>query len=170
MFGPASLGAALAIKELIAGRQAARARSLLGTPAEEDVGGKIYMARDGVFNDLDVVLAWHPGEQTKPTTCRARRWSMSRVEFHGKAAHAASDPWNGRSAVDALELFTARRQPHARAREAEVRMHYTIATGGDVPNVVPEYAQGVAVGAGLGSAAKSKRCSRACASSQKARR
>ena len=139
LFGPASLGAALAIKELIQAGKLQGTVRFYGTPAEEDVGGKSYMARDGLFNDLDVVLSWHPDDRTRADNMSSYAMVDVRVEFYGKAAHAASDPWNGRSAVDALELFTDGvnlMREHIRPRS---RMHYTIAAGGDVPNVVPEY-------------------------------
>jgi aminobenzoyl-glutamate utilization protein B len=61
MFGAGSLGAALSIKELIAAGKLKGTIRFYGTPAEEDLAGKVYMARAGLFNDLDVCLDWHPG-------------------------------------------------------------------------------------------------------------
>lgn len=139
MFGAASMGAALAIKEQIEAGKLKGTIRFYGTPAEEAVGGKTYMARDGLFNDLDVVLAWHPGDETQADTTSSQAMVDLIVEFHGKAAHAAGDPWNGRSAVDALELFldgVNLMREHIRPTS---RVHYTIVAGGDVPNVVPEY-------------------------------
>jgi len=97
------------------------------------------MARDGVFNDVDVMLAWHPGDKTQADTTSSQAMVDLVVEFHGKAAHAAADPWNGRSAVDALELFTHGINLMREHVKPTSRMHYTIVSGGDVPNVVPEY-------------------------------
>ena len=68
LFGAGSLGAALAIKELIAAGKLKGTIIFFGTPAEEAVGGKTYMARDGVFNDVDVMLAWHPGDESMADT------------------------------------------------------------------------------------------------------
>ena len=65
LFGPASLGAALAVKEQIAAGKLKGTIRFYGTPAEEAVGGKTYMARDGVFDDVDVMLAWHPGDHVR---------------------------------------------------------------------------------------------------------
>jgi aminobenzoyl-glutamate utilization protein B len=141
MFGAASLGAAVAIKEQIAAGRIKGTIRFYGTPAEEDVGGKIYMVRDGLFNDLDVVLAWHPGDETQADTNSSQAMVDLGIEFHGKAAHAASDPWNGRSAVDALELFTHGTNLMREHIKPTSRMHYVIVKGGDVPNVVPEYAK-----------------------------
>lgn len=141
LFGAGSLGAAVAIKELIeAGRLNGTIR-FYGTPAEERIGGKIYMARDGLFNDLDVCLAWHPSDKTRADMTSSQALVDFIVEFHGRTAHAAADPWNGRSAVDGLELFTDGINMLREHVKPSVRMHYTIVSGGDVPNVVPEYAK-----------------------------
>ena len=139
MFGAASLGAALAIKEQIAAGKLKGTIRFYGTPAEESVGGKTYMARDGVFNDVDVMLAWHPGDETQADTTSSQAMVDLIVEFQGKAAHAAGDPWNGRSAVDGVELFTHGVNLMREHIKPTSRMHYAIVAGGDVPNVVPEY-------------------------------
>ncbi len=141
LFGAGSLGAAIAIKELIAAGKLKGTIRFYGTPAEESVGGKIYMARDGLFNDLDVCLAWHPDEKTKADVQSSQALVDFIVEFHGRAAHAAFDPWNGRSAVDGLELFTHGLNMLREHVKPSVRIHYTIQKGGDVPNVIPEYAK-----------------------------
>lgn len=141
LFGAGSLGAAVAIKELIAAGKLKGTIRFYGTPAEESVGGKIYMARDGLFNDLDVCLAWHPDDKTRADVQSSQAMVDFIVEFYGKAAHAAFDPWNGRSAVDGLELFTHGLNMLREHVKPSVRMHYTIVKGGDVPNVVPEYAK-----------------------------
>jgi aminobenzoyl-glutamate utilization protein B len=141
LFGAASLGAATAVKELIAAGKLKGTIKFFGTPAEESVGGKLYMAREGVFQDLDVCLAWHPGDENEADTGSSQAMVDFIVEFKGKAAHAAADPWNGRSAVDGLELFTHGINMLREHVKPTVRMHYAILKGGDVPNVVPEYAK-----------------------------
>jgi aminobenzoyl-glutamate utilization protein B len=138
LFGPASLGAAIAVKELIAGGRLSGSVRFYGTPAEEAVGGKAYMARDGVFKDVDVALAWHPSDRTRADMQGGQAIVDLMVEFKGKAAHAAADPWNGRSAVDAVELFTHAVNLMREHVRPTTRMHYAITAGGDVPNVVPE--------------------------------
>lgn len=141
LFGAGSLGAAIAIKEQIAAGRLKGTVIFYGTPAEEDYGGKVYMARDGLFDDVDAVLAWHPSDETQADMVSSQAMVDLAVEFRGRSAHAAGDPWNGRSAVDALELFTHGvnlMREHVRPTS---RMHYTIVAGGDVPNVVPEYAK-----------------------------
>jgi aminobenzoyl-glutamate utilization protein B len=141
LFGAGSLGAAIAMKELIQSGKLKGTIRYYGTPAEEAVGGKVYMVRDGLFKDLDVCLAWHPATETVSDTKSSQAVVDFIVEFKGKAAHAAFDPWNGRSAVDALEIFTHAlnlMREHIRPTQ---RMHYVIQKGGDVPNVVPEYSK-----------------------------
>lgn len=141
LFGAASLGAALAIKEQIAAGKLKGTVRFYGTPAEEDHGGKIYMAREGLFDDADVVLAWHPGDDTQADTVSSQAVIDLAVEFHGRSAHAAADPWNGRSAADAAELFTTGvnlMREHVRPTS---RMHYVTQSAGNVPNVIPEYAK-----------------------------
>ena len=141
LFGTASLAAATAIKELIQEGKLTGTIRFYGTPAEEAIGGKIYMARDGLFDDLDVCLAWHPSDKTRADTTSSQALVDFIVEFRGKAAHAAYDPWNGRSAVDGLELFTNGINMLREHVRPSVRIHYTIVHGGQVPNVVPDYAK-----------------------------
>jgi aminobenzoyl-glutamate utilization protein B len=141
LFGSGSLGAAVAIKELIANGKLKGTIRFYGTPAEESVSGKIYMLRDGLFNDLDVCLDWHPNPEIAASTQSSQAMIDFIVEFKGKSAHAAADPWNGRSAVDGLEAFTHGVNLLREHVIPSVRMHYAIKAGGDVPNVVPEYAK-----------------------------
>lgn len=141
LFGAASLGAAVAIKEMIAAGQLKGTIRFFGTPAEEAVGGKVYMIREGAFKDVDIMLAWHPADETRADTESSQAIVDFIVEFHGKAAHAAADPWNGRSALDGAELFLNGVNMLREHVKPTVRMHYTIASGGDVPNVIPEYAK-----------------------------
>jgi aminobenzoyl-glutamate utilization protein B len=141
LFGAGSLGAAIAIKDLIMKGLLKGTIRFYGTPAEEAVGGKIYMARAGLFNDLDVCLDWHPSDDTKASVQSSQALLDISVIFKGKAAHAAYDPWNGRSALDGLELFTTGVNMLREHIKPSVRMHYVMKKGGDVPNVVPEYAE-----------------------------
>jgi aminobenzoyl-glutamate utilization protein B len=141
LFGAASLGAAVAVKELMAAGKLQGTVRFYGTPAEESVGGKLYMVREGLFKDVDVVLAWHPSDETKADTQSTQAMVDFIVEFHGKTAHAAFDPWNGRSALDGLEIFTHALNMMREHVRPTVRMHYVIKDGGDVPNVVPDHAK-----------------------------
>jgi aminobenzoyl-glutamate utilization protein B len=141
LFGAASLGAATAIKELIAAGKLHGTIRFYGTPAEEAVGGKTYMVRDGLFQDVDIALAWHPSDETRADTKSTQAIADMMVEFHGKTAHAAFDPWNGRSALDGLEIFTHALNMMREHVRPSVRIHYVIKDGGDVPNVVPDHAK-----------------------------
>ena len=137
MFGAASLGAALAIKELMAAGKIKGTIRFYGTPAEEDIGGKIYMARAGLFNDLDVCLDWHPDFENKANMQSSQAMVSYLVEFKGKSAHAAADPWNGRSALDGAEFFAHGINYLREHVHPSVRMHYVFKKAGDVPNVIP---------------------------------
>jgi aminobenzoyl-glutamate utilization protein B len=141
LFGVASLGAAVAVKELIAAGSLKGTLKFFGTPAEEAIGGKIYMIRDGVFKDVDVVLVWHPDDDTKVDYEGAQANVQFFVEFRGRTAHAAADPWNGRSAADAIEAFTHGLNLLREHVKPTVRIHYTVQKAGEVPNVVPDYAR-----------------------------
>jgi len=138
MFGPGSLGAALAIKDLIAKGKIKGTVRFYGTPAEEDGGGKIYMIRAGLFKDVDVCFDWHPDSEIKAGIQSSQAIVDLLVEFKGKSAHAAFDPWNGRSAADAAELFSVGVNYLREHVKPSVRMHYVVKEEGNVPNVVPE--------------------------------
>jgi len=137
LYGVASLGAATAIKQLIDDGKLQGTLRYYGTPAEESIGGKTYMARDGLFDDLDVALAWHPGDETKVDITGGQAMVETSVEFAGTASHAAFDPWNGRSALDGLELFTHSLNLLREHVQPSVRIHYSYIDGGGAPNVVP---------------------------------
>ena len=141
LFGVGSLAAAIAVKQLIVQGKLKGTIKFFGTPAEESGNGKVYMARSGLFNDLDLCFDWHPGTQTEAATQSSTALVEYNIEFFGKAAHAAGDPWNGRSALDGLELFTDGINMLREHIKPSSRMHYVIQSGGDVPNVVPEYAK-----------------------------
>ena len=141
LFGVGSLGAAIAVKELIEQGKLNGTIKFFGTPAEESGNGKVYMANAGLFDDLDLCFDWHPGTQTEAATQSSTALVEYNIEFFGKAAHAAGDPWNGRSALDGLELFTDGINMLREHIKLSSRMHYVIQNGGDVPNVVPEYAK-----------------------------
>lgn len=141
LFGTASLGAAIAIKELIEQGKLKGTIKFYGTPAEEKFFGKLWMIRAGLFNDVDVVMDWHPGAETKAAVQTGLALVDFIVEFKGQAAHASADPWNGRSASDALELYTTGINYYREHVKPTVRIHYHIQDGGQVVNVVPDYSR-----------------------------
>jgi len=141
LFGAASVVGAIAIKETMASEGIPGTIRLYGTPAEETVIGKVYMARDGLFDDLDAAIDWHPGTTTETRNQPGRAMNSFTVEFFGQAAHGSRDPWNGRSALDAVELMDYGVNLMREHIEPSTRIHYVITDGGDAPNVVPEYAK-----------------------------
>lgn len=141
LFGTASLGAAIAIKKMIEDGSLKGTVKFYGTPAEEKFFGKIWMVEAGLFDDLDVCMDWHPGAETKADVQSSLALVDFIVEFHGQAAHAAGDPWNGRSASDALELYTTGINFYREHVKPTVRIHYHIQDGGQVVNVVPDYSR-----------------------------
>ena len=141
LFGAGSLGAALALKEVMEKHAIKGTLKFYGCPAEEDVGGKLYMARDGLFDDLDACLAWHPSYETSVDVDSGQAVDDLEVEFFGKAAHAAFDPWKGNSALDAVEMMAFGVNLLREHVKPSVRIHYVITDGGKVPNIVPEYAK-----------------------------
>ena len=141
LFGTASLGAATAIKELIESGQLEGTIRFYGTPAEERFFGKLWMIRAGAFDDVDVVMDWHPSDETKTGVQTGLALVDFVVEFNGQAAHAAGDPWNGRDASDALELYATGINYYREHVKPSVRIHYDIQSAGEVVNVVPDYAR-----------------------------
>ncbi|MFO7171287.1 MAG: amidohydrolase, partial [Chloroflexota bacterium] len=105
LFGVASLGAALALKELMAKEGIPGTIRYYGCPAEETLVGKTFMAKAGVFDDLDAALAWHPGDINAVWSGSSLAMNSFKVNFYGVSAHAAADPYNGRSALDAAQLM-----------------------------------------------------------------
>ena len=141
LFGAGSLGAAIAIKELIEAGKIKGTVKFFGTPSEEKFFGKLWMVEAGLWDDVDVNISWHPGATTKSDVQSSQALVDFKIEFFGQAAHAAADPWNGRSASDALELYTAGINYYREHVKPTVRMHYHIQDGGQVVNVVPDYAR-----------------------------
>lgn len=141
MFGAGSLGAAVAIKELIASGKIKGTIKFFGTPSEEKYFGKIWMVRAGLWDDVDVNISWHPSADIKADVQSSLALVDFKIEFFGQAAHASLDPWNGRSASDALELYTTGINYYREHVKPTVRMHYHIQDGGQVVNVVPDYSR-----------------------------
>jgi aminobenzoyl-glutamate utilization protein B len=114
---------------------------MVGTPAEEGGAGKVYMVRDGVFNDVDAVIAWHPGDDNAVTGERSMANISGKFRFHGVSAHAAAAPERGRSALDAVEVMDVMTNFLREHIPDGSRIHYVITNGGKAPNVVPDEAE-----------------------------
>lgn len=141
LFGSASVYGAIAAKDVMEEHGIQGTIKLYGTPAEETVVGKVYMAKAGVFDDADAVIQWHPSTTTETENESSLAMNNFEVEFFGQAAHGASDPWNGRSALDAVELMNYGVNQMREHIQPTARIHYVIPNGGEAPNVVPEYAK-----------------------------
>ena len=141
IYGVASLGAATAIKEQIEQGKLEGTIRFYGTPAEEKFFGKLWMIRAGLFADADFIMDWHPSSSIEADVQSSLALVDFMVEFYGQAAHASGDPWNGRSASDALELYTTGINYYREHIKPTVRIHYHIMDGGKVVNVVPDYSK-----------------------------
>ena len=141
LFGAGSVGAAMALRSAMAEHGIEGTIRLYGSPAEETLVGKTYMAKAGLFDDLDAALDWHPFVRTGVSNQKGQAMNNFTVEFFGKAAHGAFDPWNGRSALDAVELMNHGVNLMREHIEPTARIHYVIPAAGDAPNVVPAYAK-----------------------------
>lgn len=140
LFAPGSLAAVLAVKDWLAASGAAGTLRFYGTPAEEGGGGKLYMVRDGLFDDVDAVLAWHPADRNDPTLPRSLAVLAANFTFHGRAAHASVAPDKGRSALDGVEAFDHMVNLLREHVPPDARIHYVITDGGKAPNIVPDRA------------------------------
>ena len=141
LFGAASVHAAVAIKEYLKETNQKGTIRLYGTPAEEGGSGKVYIARDGYFDDVDIVLHWHPDDSNKSHFSSSNGNKSARFTFKGISAHAAGAPQNGRSALDGVEAMNMMVNMMREHMDEEARIHYVITKGGLAPNVVPEEAQ-----------------------------
>jgi aminobenzoyl-glutamate utilization protein B len=141
VFGTGSTAAAIAVwKGMRAGVLGGTIR-LYGTPAEEAGIGKAYMARAGLFDDLDTALHWHPGDKTRVSFSTSKAVVSIKFRFAGLAAHASVSPEAGHSALDAVELMDVGTNFLREHMKEDARIHYVITDGGGQPNVVPARAE-----------------------------
>jgi amidohydrolase len=112
---------------------------VVGTPAEENFGGKVSMAEAGVFDDVDVALMVHPGNQNGVGS-RSSALVPLKFEFHGKSAHAAASPWEGVSALDAAVMSYVQINLLRQMVKPHTSIHGVIKDGGEAANVIPDYA------------------------------
>jgi aminobenzoyl-glutamate utilization protein B len=141
LLGAAAYGAVLAVKEAIDTQQLRGTIRYYGCPAEETGVGKAFMVRDGLFDDVDISLTWHPGGANYVKLASNQAVNSVKFKFTGRTAHAAGDPWNGRSALDAVELMNIGANYLREHIITDARIHYVITQGGLAPNIVPEFAE-----------------------------
>ena len=141
LFGTASVASAIAVKDWLNSSGASGTVRVYGTPAEEGGAGKVYLVREGLFDDVDAVLHWHPADRNdaSPTTTLANR--SAKFRFYGQSTHAAGAPERGRSALDGVEAMNMMVNLLREHVPQETRIHYVITRGGLAPNVVPDFAE-----------------------------
>jgi aminobenzoyl-glutamate utilization protein B len=139
--GTSGLAAAIAIRYALEEEGVQATIKFYGTPAEENYDGKVFMARTGIFDDVDACLSHHPGSMN--TAGLGSSTAMNSVKFHyyGKTSHAAGSPEQGRSSLDAVELMNIGVNYMREHVIEKARIHYIIEEGGGQPNVVPDYAR-----------------------------
>ena len=141
LFGTACMGSVMGLKKAMEAENIPGTIRFYGCPAEETLVGKTYMARDGVFDDLDAAISWHPGSTNIVWNGSSLAMNSFKVNFHGVASHAGVDPENGRSALDGVMLMDVGVNYLREHVIQEARIHSVVTSGGQAPNVVPAYAQ-----------------------------
>jgi aminobenzoyl-glutamate utilization protein B len=141
LLGTASVASAIALKQWMQANGVKGTLRMIGTPAEEGGSGKVFMVRDGVFDDVDAVIAWHPASGNLVETTTSLANISGKFRFRGQSAHAAGSPERGRSALDAVEIMNVMTNFLREHVPAETRIHYVITKGGAAPNVVPDDAE-----------------------------
>ena len=140
LFAGGSLAAAFCVKNYIEKTGKGKI-TLFGCPAEEGGGGKVYMARDGVFCDIDAIVSWHPASMYMVRTRPALANVKIDYTFEGVAAHAGAAPEQGRSALDAVELMNVGANFLREHMDLTSRVHYAILdAGGPSANMVQSHA------------------------------
>ena len=141
LIATSSAGAGIALADAL-GAQGDDVRiTIVGAPAEEGGGGKIPLCRDGLFDDCDAVLIFHPSDRTASVqyalACTHWEWT-----FHGKAAHAAGSPDRGINALDAFVHAYNGISLWRQQLRSDARVHGFIIEGGTAPNIIPELTRG----------------------------
>ena len=139
---PLNITAAIAVKRAMERARLPGTLKLWPGVAEEQLAGKAYLVRAGLFREVDAVVFSHVGDNLRVSWGTGVNTGLVSVEytFKGESAHAAGAPWRGRSALDGVELMNVGwnyRREHLRLQQ---RSHYVVTNGGDQPNVVPPLA------------------------------
>lgn len=142
LLGAGSLAAAVALKQYMEERKIPGTVRYYGCPGEEGGSGKTFMAREGLFDDIDFALCWHPMDYNGIFSAHSLANFQVYYKFKGKSSHAAMSPHLGRSALDAVELMNIGVNYLREHIIQDARIHYAIThTGGISPNVVQSYAE-----------------------------
>jgi aminobenzoyl-glutamate utilization protein B len=141
MLGAGCTGAAIALKTMMEETGTPGTIRVFGCASEEAQGAKVYFVRDGLFDDVDVALAWHPAPFAGAGEVSTAANVAVKVRFTGRTAHAGNTPWDGRSALKGAELFGTGIQFMREHMLPTTRMHYIYESAGVAPNIVPDEAQ-----------------------------
>ena len=141
LFGTASTAAGISAMEWMKENNIKGTIRVYGTPAEEGGGGKVYMAKAGIMDDVDAMLHWHPSSANNAGANSSLANISTKFRFYGEASHAAAAPERGKSALDAVEAMNFMVNLMREHVPMETRMHYVITRGGEAPNVVPAFAE-----------------------------
>ena len=141
LFGAGSVASGSAIKRLMEEGKIKGTIKVFGCPAEEGGDGKVYMVREGLFNDVDAVLHWHPNDLNTVIYTSSLAVKRAKFRFYGIAAHAAESPDKGRSALDAVGAMDYMVNMMREHIPQEARIHSIITNGGKAPNIVPDFAE-----------------------------
>ena len=141
LFGAGSLTAAIAVKKWLEATGTPGRIRFYGTPAEEGGSGKVYMTRAGMFDDVDVAIHWHADDENSAAARTSLANRSAKFRFTGISAHAAGAPERGRSALDGAEAMNMMANMLHEHMPQDARMHYVITSGGNAPNVVPDFAE-----------------------------
>ncbi|MBP6424561.1 MAG: amidohydrolase [Flavobacterium sp.] len=141
LFGTASTAAAIEVKNWLKTNKKKGTIRFYGCPAEEGGSGKVYLVREGLFNDVDAALHWHPGDANDANPGSALANKSAKFRFYGIASHAGMAPEKGRSALDGVEAMNMMVNMMREHIPSDARIHYVITNGGKAPNVVPDFAE-----------------------------
>jgi len=141
LFGTGSVAAAIAVKDWLKETGQKGTIQFFGCPAEEGGSGKVYMVREGLFNQVDVVLHWHPNDMNATSNTSSLANKTGKFRFYGLSSHAAASPERGRSALDAVESLDFMANMMREHVPSSTRIHYVITNGGKAPNIVPDFAE-----------------------------
>jgi len=139
--GTSALAAASAVRYVLEEEGLEGTIRFYGTPAEENFGGKVYMAMEGLYDDVDACISHHPSSMNVASLSSSNATNSARFHYYGKTAHAAGNPEMGRSSLDAVELMNIGVNFLREHVIEKARIHYVIEEGGGQPNVVPDYAR-----------------------------
>ncbi len=141
LFGAGSVSAAIAVKHWLEETGTPGTIRLYGTPAEEGGSGKVYMVREGLFEDVDITLHWHASSFNSAAANTSLANRSAKFQFRGISAHASTAPDKARSALDGVEAFNYMVNLMREHVPQQTRIHYVITNGGLAPNVVPDFAE-----------------------------